>query len=135
MLASMFDEETTKKVMSKLAVLVTVVCAWIGLVMVMITSLKPVNHVALWPMLLGFSCAGAALVTGGKKTKVNLSYILFLASLWVMLNAVMGWVAPPASEGMGELVAPMMAPVSAVGGFLGVLGGLVGIMGSAKYMD
>jgi hypothetical protein len=133
MLESMLGPDVMKKIMAKLSALICVILGWIGLIMVMMTSLKPVNHWALWPMLLGFFCAGAALVVGGKKTKINLSYLLFLAGLWVMINAVVGIVAPPPSEGMGELVAPMMAPISAVGGFMGFLGGLVGLMGAGKY--
>jgi hypothetical protein len=133
MIESMFGPEVIKKIMAKVSALICTILGWIGLIMIMITSLKPVNHVALWPMLLGFFCGAAALVTGGKKTKINLSYVLFLTSLWVLINSVVGIVAPPPSEGMGELIAPMMAPISAVGGFMGFLGGLVGIMGAAKY--
>jgi hypothetical protein len=96
-----------------------------------------INHAHLWPMLIGFFCAGAALVIGGKKTKINLSYILFIVSFWVMLNSIVNFVAGPtlAGAGLAEAVVPLMSPVAAIGGFLGILGGIVGIMGAGKYAN
>jgi hypothetical protein len=155
MLESLIGPDIMKKIMAKSAALISVILAWIGLIMLMMTvfiSVKILNdagettgtrlvifHAMFWPMFAAFACAGAALVVGGMKTKVNLGYITFIASLWVMMNAIMGWVQPPVvpSEnvaGMGDLVAPMMLPIQAVGGFMGVLGGLVGIGGAGKYL-
>jgi hypothetical protein len=150
-LESMLGPEVMKKIMAKLAALICVILAWIGTIMVMMTAfvakssdivgddtiIVMINHAHLWPMLVGFFCAGAALVAGGKKTKINLSYVVFLVSLWIMLNTIMGWVPGPTLEGAGlaEAVVPLMAPVAAIGGFLGILGGAVGIMGAGKYMS
>ena len=147
MLESMLGPEVMKKIMAKLAALICVILAWIGTIMIMMTSfvgkqlensdniIVMVNHVHLWPALIGFFCAGAALVVGGKKTKINLSYILLITSLWVMLNTIMGWVPGPtlAGAGLAEAVVPLMSPVAAIGGFLGFLGGVVGILGAGKY--
>ncbi len=151
MLESMLGPDVMKKIMAKLAALICVILAWIGMIMVMMTAFvaKPsdvvgddsmtvmINHAHLWPMLIGFFCAGAALIMGGKKTKINMSYILLLVSLWVMLNTIIGWVPGPTLEGAGlaEAVVPLMSPVAAIGGFLGFLGGVVGIMGAGKYMS
>jgi hypothetical protein len=156
MLESMLGPEVMKKIIAKLAALICVILAWIGMIMVMMTAIvgKPVdiiradgsvdtvirvaiNHAHLWPMLIGFFCAGAALVIGGKKTKVNLSYILLLVSLWVLVNTVMQWIPGPSlvGSGLGEAVGPLMAPVGAIGGFLGFLGGAVGILGAGKYLN
>ena len=151
MLESMLGPEVMKKIMAKLAALICVILAWIGTIMVMMTAfvakssdivgddtiIVMINHAHLWPMLIGFFCAGAALIAGGKKTKINLSYIVFVVSLWIMLNTIMGWVPGPTLEGAGlaEAVVPLMAPVAAIGGFLGILGGAVGIMGAGKYMS
>jgi hypothetical protein len=146
-LESMLGPEVMKKIMAKMAALICVILAWIGTVMVMMTSfvgktvdgtdttIVMVNHAHLWPMLIGFFCASAALVAGGKKTKINLSYVLFLVSLWIMLNTIMGFVDGPtlAGAGLAEAVVPLMSPVAAIGGFLGILGGVVGIMGAGKY--
>jgi len=150
-LESMLGPEVMKKIMAKLAALICVILAWIATIMVMMTAfvakssdivgddtiIVMINHAHLWPMLIGFFCAGAALVAGGKKTKINLSYVVFVVSLWVMLNTIMGWVPGPTLEGAGlaEAVVPLMAPVAAIGGFLGILGGAVGIMGAGKYMS
>jgi len=152
MLESMLGPEVMKKIMAKLAALICIICAWIGTIMVMMTAfvaktvdldsggttnIVMINHAHLWPMLIGFFCAGAALVMGGKKTKINLSYILLLVSFWVMLNTIVGFVEGPtlAGAGLAEAVVPLMSPVAAIGGFLGILGGLVGIMGAGKYMS
>ena len=152
MLESMLGPEVMKKIMAKLAALICRICAWIGTIMVMMTAfvaktvdldsggttnIVMINHAHLWPMLIGFFCAGAALVMGGKKTKINLSYILLLVSFWVMLNTIVGFVEGPtlAGAGLAEAVVPLMSPVAAIGGFLGILGGLVGIMGAGKYMS
>jgi len=150
-LESMLGPEVMKKIMAKMAALICVILAWIGLIMVMMTALvaKPsevvgdnhmivmINHAHLWPMLIGFFCAAAALVAGGKKTKINLSYVLFLVSLWVLLNTIMQWVPGPtlAGAGLAEAVVPLMSPVAAIGGFLGLLGGIVGILGAGKYLN
>jgi hypothetical protein len=150
-LESMLGPDVMKKIMAKLAALICVILAWIGTIMVMMTAfvakssdivgdntiIVMINHAHLWPMLIGFFCAGAALVVGGKKTKINLSYVVFVVSLWIMLNTIMGWVPGPTLEGAGlaEAVVPLMAPVAVIGGFLGILGGAVGIMGAGKYMS
>ncbi|MFA5374858.1 MAG: hypothetical protein WC455_03775 [Dehalococcoidia bacterium] len=155
MLESMLGPEVMKKIMAKSAALISVILGWIGLIMVMMTAFVGmqvdkldangvyvetvtrvgIHHAALWPMLIGFFCVAAALVVGGKKTKINLSYVLFLVSLWVMVNAIMQIAPGPSLAGMGlaEGVAPLMVGVSAIGGFLGILGGVVGIMGAGKY--
>jgi hypothetical protein len=146
-LESMLGPEVMKKIMAKLAALICVILAWIGLIMVMMTAfvgktvegttttIVMINHAHLWPMLLGFFCAAAALVAGGKKTKINLSYVLFLVSFWVMLNTIVGFVDGPtlAGAGLAEAIVPLMSPVAAIGGFLGILGGIVGFMGAGKY--
>jgi hypothetical protein len=148
MLESMLGPEVMNKIMAKSAALICVILGWIGLIMVMMTSFvstKDINdnwtivqiyHAQLWPMLIGFFCAGAALIMGGKKTKINLSYILLLTSFWVMLNTFMKFATGPSltNAGMGEAIVPLMAPVAAIGSFLGILGGVVGIMGAGKYM-
>ena len=150
MIESMIGPDVMKKIMAKMAALICTILAWTGVIMVMMTAfvakvvdlddgstqtIVMINHAHLWPMLVGFFCAGAALVVGGKKTKINLSYILFVASFWVMLNTIMGFVDGPTLEGAGlaEAVVPLMSPVAAIGGFLGILGGVVGIMGAGKY--
>jgi len=94
-----------------------------------------IHHAHLWPMLIGFFCGAAALGVGGKKAKIYLSYILLLVSLWVILNAVLGFVEGPTLEGTGlaEAVVPLMSPVAIIGGFLGFLGGVVGILGASRY--
>jgi hypothetical protein len=152
MLESMLGPEVMKKIMAKLASLICVIVAWIGLIMVMMTAFVAktvdldssglntktvvmINHAHIWPMLIGFFCAAAALVAGGKKTKIILSYVLLLVSFWVMLNSIVGFIQGPtlAGAGLAEAVVPLMSPVAAIGGFLGILGGIVGVLGASKY--
>ncbi len=154
MLESMIGPDMVKKIMAKAAALISVILAWIGLMMVMMTVFVGVDdlnaagekvgahmvlfHAQFWPMLAAFACVGAALMAGGKKTKINLSYVTLLAALWVMLNAIAGWVqapSPPNVSGMGDLIGPLMKPIQAVGGFMGVLAGVVGIGGAGKYLS
>jgi hypothetical protein len=152
MLESMIGPDMIKKMMAKASSLISVILAWIGLIMVMMTSFisadiidsntgKTVGqhlliaHAQFWPMFVAFACAGAALVVGGKKTKINLAWITFVAPLWVMLNAIFGWVLPPAGSGMGEMIGPLMASITAVGAFMAVLGGLCGLLGVGKYLS
>lgn len=150
MIESMLGPDVMKKIMAKLAALICVILGWTGLIMVMMSAFVGksvdldsggtkmevmIHHAHLWPMLIGFFCAGAALVAGGKKTKINLSYILFLVAFWVMINSIMGFVDGPtlAGAGLAEAIVPLMSPVGAIGGFLGILGGIVGILGAGKY--
>ena len=156
MLESILGPDVIKQITAKLAALICVILAWIGLIMVMMNAMvgRPVDivradgsidtviriwihHAILWPMLIGFFCAGAALVVGGKKTKVILSCILFLLALWVMMSTIRGWVHGPTFQGMGlgEAFVPITYQVGIIGGFLGVLGGMVGILGAGKYMS
>jgi hypothetical protein len=155
MLESMLGPDVMKKIIAKLAALICVILGWIGLIMVMMTAIVGLqvdlvdangsyvetvtrvglHHAHLWPMLIGFFCAGAALVMGDKKVKMSLSYVLLLVSLWVMVNTILQKIPGPSLQGMGmaEGVAPLMVSVAAIGGFLGILGGVVGIMGAGKY--
>ena len=150
MLESMLGPDVMKKIMAKVAALICTILAWIGLIMVMMTAFVAkivdlpdgstdtvvmIHHAHLWPMLVGFFCGSAALVIGGKKAKINLSYILLLTSFWVMLNSIVNFVAGPTLQGAGlaEAVVPLMSPVAAIGGFLGFLGGVVVILGAGKY--
>ena len=152
MLESLIGPDMMKKIMAKAAALISVILAWIGLMMIMMTvfvgveALDPQTgaslgtkmvlfHVQFWPMLVAFACAAAGLVAGGRKTKVNLGWITFVLSLWVMLNAACGFVKGPVASGMGELVGPLMTPIQIVGGFMGVLAGAVGLGGAGKYMS
>ena len=151
MLESLIGPDVMKKIMAKAAALISVILAWIGLMMIMMTVFVTVDvidpvigktgtrmaiyHAQFWPMLLAFACAAAALVAGGRKTKVNLAWIIFAASLWVMLNAIFAWVKGPEASGMGELVGPLMKPIQVVAGFMGVLGGAVELGGAGKYMS
>ncbi len=148
MLESLLPPDVMKKIVSKLAALISVVLAFIGLMMVMMTAFVAfqtkddggnitriyviIFHAHFWPMLLAFACAGAGLVVSKSGVRKILAYIVFLSSLWVMMNAIMGWVRGPISEDMGQLIGPLMMPLQAVGGFMGVLGGIVGMAGAFK---
>lgn len=148
MLESLIGPDMMKKIISKLAALIAVILAWIGLMMIMMTVFIPIDvfnaadvktgskllvfHAHFWPMLLAFCCAAAGLVISKRGVKMILYYVVIIASLWVMLNVIMGWVQPPSGTGMGDMVGPLMKPLQVVGAFMGTLGGLVGFLGTVR---
>lgn len=155
MLEPFLCPDATKRIMANLSSLVCAILAWIGLTMVMINSfystfidldekgfatIVRINHPILWPMLIGFFCAGVALILGDRKIKLVLSCMLCLLSLWVMVSTIMGWlpVWPPICPGLGLSGSPpllCMIPLTIVGGCLGVMGGLAGFLGAYRYLS
>ena len=155
MLESMLPPETSNKIIAKLALLIQVILTFVALVMGMMTWIvgKPVDlpqadgtiltvirvafhHAHLWPMLFAFFCAGGALVMGGKKMKINLSYVVLIVGFWVLLNTILQKVTGPSlvGTGLGEALGPLMTPVGTMAGFFAFMGGACGILGVGKFM-
>jgi len=152
----MIGPDVMKKIMAKSAVLICIILGWIGMIMVLMTAIVgntrdvqnpdgsidtfvkiSINHANLWPILFGFFCAGAAMVMGSKMVKISLCGVLFITSFWVLVNTLtqaVGFPSIAGLQGLAQGVAPLMAPTGAIGGFLGFLGGGIGMLGVAKYM-
>jgi hypothetical protein len=67
---------------------------------------------------------------------------VLIASVWVLLNVVLGLNVPEAVEfgdllsgdaGLPEMIAPILLMLVGLGGIIGTFGGLVGIYGALKY--
>ena len=135
MIEGMLGPETMRKILAFVLALITVILVWIGTVMILMTSIQPMFHIHFWPALLALGCAATCLVMGGKTLRLSLGGLALIAMLWILLNSIAGWYEAPGAEGLGELVAPLMRPVSATGAFLGVLGGVAGIWGAMRFME
>jgi len=147
----MLGPEVMNKIMAKMSALICTILAWIGLIMVMMTAfvakiddlpdgstntIVMIHHAHLWPMLFAFFCAGGALVMGGKKMKINLSYVVLIVGFWVLLNTILQKVTGPSlvGTGLGEALGPLMTPVGTMAGFFAFMGGACGILGVGKFM-
>ncbi|MCK4697119.1 MAG: hypothetical protein KAT53_02305, partial [Dehalococcoidia bacterium] len=105
---------------------------FVGMLMIVFTSIAPTFHAHLWPALLSVGFAGAWLTAKGKGTKMRLAGIAFLAALWILLNSIMGWVEPVAGSALAAFLTPSKMALSAMGALLIVFGSLAGILGAMK---
>ena len=132
MVESMLGPDTMKKMIAKMLGLVFTILAFVGMLMIVFTSITPTFHAHLWPALLSVGFAGAWLTAKGKGTKMRLAGIAFLAALWILLNSIMGWVEPAAGSALAAFLTPSKMALSATGAFLIVFGSLAGILGAKK---
>jgi hypothetical protein len=100
--------------------------------MIVYTSIVPTFHAHLWPALISVDCAGAWFIAKSKGLKMGLASIAFLAALWILLNSIIGWVAPPEGSWIADLFSSPNMALSATGALLIIMGSLVGIMGAQK---
>ena len=132
MVESMIGPDTMKKMMAKTMGVVFGMLAFMGMILIVITSINPTFHAHLWPVLLSVGCSGTWLTAKGKGSKMGLAGIAFLAALWILLNSIMGWVAPAAGSAGAEFMTPIMMALSATGALLVIFGSLIGILGAMK---
>jgi len=131
----MLGADTMKKMMATVMGLVFAILAFIGMILIVFTSIAPMFHAHFWPALFSVGCARSWLGVKGKCPKMGLSGMAFLAALWVLLNSIVRWVEPAAGSALAEFMTPVMMAVSATGALLVVFGSLVGILGAKKYLD
>ena len=132
MVESMIGPDTMKKMMAKTLGVVFGMLAFMGMILIVITSINPTFHAHLWPVLLSVGCSGTWLTAKGKGSKMGLAGIAFLAALWILLNSIMGWVEPAAGSALAGFMTPVMMALSATGALLVVFGSLIGILGAMK---
>ena len=132
MLESMLGPDTMKKIMVYLMGSAFILLAFIGMVMIVYTSIVPTFHAHLWPALISVDCAGAWFIAKSKGLKMGLACIAFLAALWILLNSIVGWIAPPEGSWITELFTSPNIALSATGALLVIFGSLLGIMGAQK---
>jgi len=132
MLESMLGPDTMKKIMVYMMGSAFIMLAFVGMVMIIYTSIVPTFHAHLWPALISVDCAGAWFVAKSKGLKMGLAGIAFLAGLWILLNSIMGWIAPPEGSWIADLITTPDMALSATGALLVICGSLLGIMGAQK---
>ena len=132
MVESMIGPDTMKKIVVNMMGLVFAILSFIGMLMIVFTSITPTFHAHLWPALLSVGFAGAWLTAKGKGTKMRLAGIAFLAALWILLNSIMGWVEPAAGSALATFLTPSKMALSAMGALLIIFGSLAGILGAKK---
>ncbi len=144
MLESMLGPETMKKMMATLTGLVFAILAFIGMILIMIASVNPIFHAHFWPALVIVGCAGGWLMVKGKCLKIGLSGIAMLVSLWVLINTICGFAAPPGAglgalisgaAGLPEFIQPILLMFAGTGALLAVFGSVVGIWGAMRYVE
>jgi len=88
MLESMLGPDTMKKIMVYMMGSAFIMLAFVGMVMIIYTSIVPTFHAHLWPALISVDCAGAWFVAKSKGLKMGLAGVAFLAGLWILLNSI-----------------------------------------------
>ena len=132
MLESMVGPDTIKKIVVNIMGLVFIILAFVGMLMIVYTSINPTFHAHLWPALLSVGFAVAWFATKGKGAKMGLAVIAFLAALWILLNSIMGWVGPAEGSVLSIFLTPSKMAFSATGALLIVFGSLAGILAAKK---
>ena len=120
MVEAMLGPDTMKKMMVNVMGILFIMLAFIGMILIVYTSIAPTFHAHLWPALLSVGFAGTWRTAKGKGAKMGLAGIAFMAALWILLNSILQWVEP--THGSMAL--------SATGALLIVFGSLVGILGA-----
>lgn len=142
MLESMLGPDTMKKMMGTGVSLAVAIMAFVGMALIVISSVNPIWHAHFWPGIALIVFGGSTLAVRGKVLRLALSVLTLAAGLWVLLNVIGGWIIPEAVEfedllngdaGLPEMIAPILLMLAGLGGLIGALGGLVGIFGSLKY--
>jgi hypothetical protein len=132
MVEAMLGADTMNKIVVKMLGLVFVILAFVGMIMIVYTSITPTFHAHLWPALLSIGLAGAWLGAKGKGAKMGVACIAFLAALWILLNSIIGWVEPAAGSDLAAFLTPSKMAFSATGALLIIFGSLTGILGATK---
>lgn len=148
MLESMLGPDTMRKIMATITGLCFAILAFIGVMLIVGTSVVPMFHAHFWPAFLIIGCAGGWLMAKGRARKIGLAVIALVPAVWVLLNSIAGWIDPAIVTTANELVAQdgalieMMASMStiglglaATGALLAIFGSLVGILGAMKYVE
>jgi hypothetical protein len=132
MIESMLGPDTIKKIVVYIMGLVFVILAFVGMLMIVYTSISPIYHAHLWPALLSVGFAVAWLTAKGNGAKTGLAIMAFLAALWILLNSIMGWVEPAEGSLLAVFLTPSKMAFAATGALLIIFGSLAGISAARK---
>lgn len=142
MLESMIGPETMRKMMGTGISLVVAVLSFVAMVLMVVASVNPLWGPNFWPGIVIVIFGGCSLIVRKKISRLALALVVLIASVWVLLNVVLGLNVPEAVEfgdllsgdaGLPEMIAPILLMLVGLGGVIGIFGGLVGIYGALKY--
>ena len=142
MLESMIGPDTMKKLMSTGISLVVAILSFVAMVLMVVASVNPLWGPNFWPGIVIVIFGGCSLIVRKKISRLALALVVLIASVWVLLNVVLGLNVPEAVEfgdllsgdaGLPEMIAPILLMLVGLGGIIGIFGGLVGIYGALKY--
>jgi hypothetical protein len=142
MLESMIGPDTMKKIMATGISLVVAILSFVAMALIVIASVNPLWGPNFWPAIVIVIFGGCSLIVRKKISRLALALVVLIASVWVLLNVVLGLNVPEAVEfgdllsgdaGLPEMIAPILLMLVGLGGIIGILGGLVGIYGALKH--
>ena len=142
MLESMIGPDTMRKMMGTGISLVVAILSFVTMALIVVASVNPLWGPNFWPAIVIVIFGGCTLIVRKKISRLALALVVLIASVWVLLNVVLGLNVPEAVEfgdllsgdaGLPEMIAPILLMLVGLGGVIGIIGGLVGIYGSLKY--
>jgi hypothetical protein len=142
MLESMIGPDTMKKMMGTGISLVVAIMSFVAMALIVVASVNPLWGPNFWPAIVIVIFGGCSLIVRKKISRLALALVVLIASVWVLLNVVLGLNVPEAVEfgdllsgdaGLPEMIAPILLMLVGLGGIIGTFGGLVGIYGALKY--
>ena len=142
MLESMLGPDMMRKMWGGLIGLVVSILAFVGMSVILISSINPIFHPHFWAAIALAVSGGLALPIKNTILKTILCVIALAAGLWVLLNVLGGFIEPPVKDlpdfiggraTLPEFSSPVMLMLAGLGGIYGTFAGLIGIFGALKY--
>lgn len=142
MLESMIGPDTTKKMLATGISLSVAVMSFVAMALIVVASVNPLWGPNFWPAIVIVVFGACSVIVRKKISRLTLALVVLAASMWVLLNVVLGLNVPEAVEfgdlisgdaGMPEMIAPILLMLVGLGGVIGIFGGLAGIYGALKY--
>ena len=142
MLESMIGPDTTKKMLATGVSLSVAMMSFVAMALIVVASVNPLWHPNFWPGIIIVVFGACSVIVRKKISRLTLALVVLAASVWVLLNVLLGLNVPEAVEfgdllsgdaGMPEMIAPILLMLVGLGGVIGIFGGLAGIYGALKY--
>lgn len=142
MLESMIGPDTTKKMLATGVSLSVAMMSFVAMALIVVASVNPLWGPNFWPGIIIVVFGACSVIVRKKISRLTLALVVLAASVWVLLNVLLGLNVPEAVEfgdllsgdaGMPEMIAPILLMLVGLGGVIGIFGGLAGIYGALKY--
>ena len=145
MLESMLGPGTMAKIMGKLMAFAFAFMAFVGMAVIVISSVNPLFHAHFWPAIVIVLCGGLSLGVKSKAVRIIFAVVGLVAALFVLINVMGGYIKPETITigdylggekgimGLPYLMTPVLLMLAGLGGLLGAFGALAGLYGALKY--